>query len=158
MIESKGRILAVDPGEKRLGIAVSDETQTLAAPLAVIQHESRLLDAARIATLAREQDAVRILIGYALDSEGLPGPQARHAERLAEAVRSQTELPVELWDESGSTQAARQVRLRMGSRRKGRSGHLDDVAAAVILQGYCDAHSQNPFAGDAHFPEERIDP
>jgi putative holliday junction resolvase len=135
----KGRILAVDPGEKRLGIALSDPTGTLARPLLVLKHVSRAVDAAQIAQLAVEHEAVRIIIGIALDEEGNLTPQARHAVRLAEAVRLQTHLPVELWDESGSTQAARSARIAMGVSRKKRSGHLDEVAAAVILQSYLDS-------------------
>jgi putative Holliday junction resolvase len=139
-----GRILAVDPGEKRLGIAVSDPTGTTARPLLVLKHVSRLIDAAEIARLATEHEVVRIIIGQALDEEGGGTPQARHAARLAEAVREQTTLPVELWDESGSTQAARAARIAMGVSRRKRSGHLDEVAAAVILQSYLDALSQLP--------------
>lgn len=135
-----GRVLAIDPGEKRLGIAVSDPTGTIARPLLVLKHVSRAVDAAQIAGLAVEQEAVRIIVGAALDDEGNSTPQARHAERLAEAIRQQTALPVELWDESGSTQAARGARIAMGAPRRKRGGHLDEVAAAVILQSYLDAH------------------
>jgi putative holliday junction resolvase len=134
-----GRVLAVDPGEVRLGIAISDPTGTIASPLTVIKHVSRMLDAAQIAQLAAEQGAVRIIIGQALNAAGGETSQARHAARLAEAVRSQTDLPVELWDESGSTQAARAARIAMGVSRRKRSGHLDDIAATVILQTYLDA-------------------
>ncbi len=140
--ELRGRVLAVDPGEKRLGIAVSDPTGTIARPLQVIRHISRSVDAALIASLAAEQEAVRIIIGQALDEDGNPTPQARHAERLAGAVREQTSLPVELWDESGSTQAARGARIAMGVSRRKRSGHLDELAATVILQTYLDAHER----------------
>ncbi len=138
--QGRGRILAVDPGEKRLGIALSDPTGTIASPLQVLGHVSRAVDAAVIAQLAVEHDAVRIIVGQALDDEGNPTPQARHAERLAQAIREQTSLPVELWDESGSTQAARAARIAMGVSRRKRSGHLDEIAATVILQTYLDAH------------------
>jgi putative Holliday junction resolvase len=138
-----GRVLAVDPGEKRLGIAISDPTGTIARPLTVLRHVSRIIDAAEVARLAAENEAVRILIGQALDADGGLTAQARHAERFAEAVREQTNLPVELWDESGSTQAARASRIAMGVSRRKRSGHLDDIAATVILQSYLDANA-NP--------------
>ncbi len=136
-----GRVLAVDPGEKRLGIAVSDPTGTIARPLKVIRHVSRKEDAAAIVREAAEQEAVEIIIGQALDDEGLPTPQARHAERLAEEVRLQTQIRVGLWDESGSTQEARAARLAMGVSRRKRSGHLDDIAATVILQSYLDVQN-----------------
>lgn len=134
------RTLAVDPGEKRLGIALSDPTGMIANPLTVLKHVSRIVDAAAIAQLAQEHTAGRIVIGQALDDENQPTPQSRQAERLASAVRSQTSIPVELWDETGSTQAARAARLAMGVSRRKRSGHLDDLAAAYILQTYLDAH------------------
>jgi putative Holliday junction resolvase len=133
------RILAVDPGEKNLGLAISDPTGTIANPLLVLKHVARAVDAAAIAQIAREREAVKIVVGQALDDEGQPTPQSRRAERLAAAIREQCSLPVELWDESGSTQAARAARIAMGARRSRRRGHLDQLAATVILQTYLDA-------------------
>lgn len=133
-----GRILGVDPGDQRIGVAISDPTGTIANPLMVVKHVARVVDAAQIARIAAEQGAVKIVIGCPYDIEGLPGPQARKVERFAEAVRAQTGLPVELWDESGSTQAARAARIAMGARRAKRSGHLDELAATYILQTYLD--------------------
>lgn len=134
------RTLAVDPGEKRLGIAISDPTGTIANPLTVIEHVSRPLDAAQIAQLAHEHEAGLIIVGQALDDEGRPTSQGRSAARLASAIRSQTKLPVRLWDESGSTLAARSARVAMGAPTRKRRGHLDDLAATYILQTYLDAH------------------
>jgi putative Holliday junction resolvase len=140
------RILAVDPGEKRLGIAISDPIGLIANPLKIIEHISRPVDAALIASIAEEQGAGKIIIGQALDAENEPTPQSRRAARLAEAVRQQTNLPVELWDESGSTQAARAAHIALGGsahkRRQRGHGHLDDLAATYILQTYLDAHAQ----------------
>lgn len=134
------RILAIDPGEKNIGIAISDPTGTIANPLTIIKHVSRLIDAATIAQLATENDAKLILVGQALNEEGKSTPQSRRSVRLAAAIKSQTDLPVELWDESGSTQAARQAQIMMGTSRKKRAGHLDDLAATYILQTYLDVH------------------
>jgi putative Holliday junction resolvase len=138
-----GRVLGVDPGDKRIGLAVSDLTGTIARGLTVVNHVARAVDAATIAQIAAEQGAVKIVVGQALDDEGQVGPAARKAVRLAEAIRLQTDLPVEMWDESGSTQAAQQTRIVMGVSRKKRSGHLDDLAAAVTLQSYLEAHREN---------------
>jgi putative holliday junction resolvase len=135
------RILAVDPGEKRLGVAISDPSGTIANPLTVVKHTARTADAAAIVKLADEYQARLIVIGQNLDTEGEPTPQSRMAGRLADAIRAQTSLPVEMWDESGSTQAARAARIAMGVRRKKRRGHMDDLAAAVILQSYLDART-----------------
>lgn len=134
------RILAVDHGEKRIGLAISDLTGTIANPLTVIKHVSRAIDAAQVATIASEQDAGLIVIGQAFDEDGQPNLAGRRASRFAEALRTQTDLPVELWDESFSTQEARAARIRMGGSRKKRAGHLDEFAATVILQSYLDAH------------------
>lgn len=132
-------VIAIDPGEKRLGIAISDPTGTIANPLTVLQHVSRILDSATIAQIAGDRGAGLILVGQALDDENRPTHQARRAARLAEAIRAQTNIPVMLWDESGSTQAARQARIALGVSRSKRRGHMDDLAATVILQNYLDA-------------------
>lgn len=129
----KPPVLAVDPGEARLGIAVSDPTGTIARPERVIRHSSRAQDAEQIVQIAAEQHAGSILVGLALDQEGRIGPQARRAVRLAEALRAVTALPVETWDESGSTLAAR--------RGEGKDSQLDARAAAVFLQDFLDAQA-----------------
>jgi putative Holliday junction resolvase len=134
------RILAVDPGEKRIGIAISDPTGTIANPLTVLKHVARPVDAAAIAQLAQEHGVVLIIVGQNLDAEGEPTVQSRMAGRLAAAIRAQISVPVEMWDESGSTKAARAARIAMGVRKSKRRGHMDDLAATVILQSYLDAN------------------
>ena len=138
------RILAVDPGDKRIGLAISDPSGSIANPLMVVEHVGRVIDAARIAQTANEHEATLIVVGQALDAEGQVGPQARKAQRLAEAIKSQTNLEVVLWDESGSTQIARRARIQMGGNRDKRKGHMDELAATVILQSYLDY--QNPIS------------
>ena len=132
------RILAVDPGSKRIGIALSDPTGTIASPLKVVNHISRPIDAATIAALAQEYEAEKIIVGQSLDEEGKPTVQGRSAARLSAAIRSQTDLPVLLWDESHSTQQARQSQLTLGTPKRKRQGHVDDLAAAAILQSFLD--------------------
>jgi len=138
MDNDPGRILAVDPGEKRLGIAISDPTQTISSALCVIDHESKRKNAQKILSLAEEQGAVLILIGHPLDWDGNTNPQSDHSLRLLEEIQSLGIIPVKLWDEYGSTQKALDSRRQMNVSRKKRSGHLDQVAAAVILQSYLD--------------------
>jgi len=135
------RILALDPGEKRIGIAISDPTGTIATPLTVVQHVSRLLDAASIANLANQYHAGLIVVGKSFDEEGMPTSQSRRADRLAEAIRQQCDIPMTTWDESFSTQVARQARLEMSTTRRKRRGHLDELAATVILQTYLDSRA-----------------
>jgi len=125
------RILAVDPGEARIGLAVSDPSGTIARPLKIVRHASRAADTEAILVNARDCDVDRIVVGMAYDMEG-GGPQARRALRLVAALRERTSIPIDTWDESGSTQAARPAR--------GRGDEDDARAAAVILQDYLDAH------------------
>lgn len=136
------RVLGVDHGEKRIGLALSDPSGLLAAPLGVIEHASRQLDAAQVAGLAEENDAGLIVVGQSFDEEGRPNPAGRRAARFAEALKTQTRLPVLLWDESFSTQEARAARLATGASRKRRAGHQDDLAAKFILQSYLDANRE----------------
>ncbi len=136
------RILGVDHGEKRIGLSISDETGTLARPLAIIPHVSRITDAAQVAERAATGDAQLIIVGQSFDEDGNPNAAGKSAARFAEALRQQTDIPVTLWDESLTTQDARAIRLGAGHSRKQRSGHLDDVAAAVLLQNYLDAQGQ----------------
>ena len=134
------RVLAVDHGEKHIGLALSDPTATIASPLQVIKHVSRLMDAAQVANLASEHDAGLIVIGQSFDEEGKPNLAGRRAAKFAEALNAQTQIPIILWDESFSTQDARAARIEMGVSRKKRSGHLDELAAVMILKSYLDTH------------------
>lgn len=138
------RILAVDPGARRIGVAISDPTGTVANPLTVVEHVSRPVDAATIAQLAGEHGVGLIVVGQSLDDDGQPTFEGRRAARLAAAIRNQSGLPVELWDESFSTRDARAASLALDTRRHRRMrrkhSHLDELAAIVILQSYLDAN------------------
>lgn len=130
------RILAVDHGEKRIGLAISDATGTIAGPLKVIEHVSRPIDAAQVANLAAENNVELIVIGQSFNEEGHPNLAGRRAARFADALKEQTQIPLVLWDESFSTQDARAARIELGVSRKKRAGHLDQLAAQMILQSY----------------------
>lgn len=138
------KILAVDHGEKRIGLAVSDPTGTLARPLAVLNHVARAVDAAQVAQAAAEQGAALIVVGQSFDENGQPNLAGRRAARFVEVLRTQTSLPIVLWDEAFTTQDARSARIETGTARRKRSGHLDDAAAAFLLQSYLDANPQTP--------------
>jgi len=133
------RVLAVDPGSRRLGVALSDETGTIANPLTVILHVSRPVDAASVAELADAHGAGLIVVGQSLDDDGRPTFEGRQAQRFAEALQAQTGIPVKLWDEAFTTQMARAARISLGVNRRRRAGHLDELAATVLLQDYLDS-------------------
>jgi putative Holliday junction resolvase len=127
------RVLAVDPGEARIGIAISDPLGVVARPLLVIEHVSRSEDAQTIVNLANENEAKLILVGLPLDLQGEVGPQARKSMRLVEEIQTKTDLRVLAWDESGSTKAA------LSSDPS--DDLLDARAAAFTLQDYLDVQS-----------------
>jgi putative Holliday junction resolvase len=143
---TSGRILALDPGERRVGVALSDELGILASPLGILQHRARERVAA-VAALAREHAVVEIVVGFPRTLRGEVGPQARRVERFVRELRGAVDVPVRLWDERYSTAEAT-ARLTAARRpsagRRGRSGrvaaaHVDALAAAVILQEYLDS-------------------
>lgn len=129
------RVLAVDPGEARIGLAISDPMRVVARPLRVLQHTSRADDARRVAQEAGDQDAKLIVVGVAYDQEGEIGPQARRNLRFVKALRGATDLPVETWDESNTTQRA----VDLG----GGEDLIDARAAAVLLQEYLDVKARS---------------
>lgn len=133
------RILAVDHGEKRIGIAISDETATIASPVKVVEHISRAIDAAQVADIAAQNNVGLIVIGQSFDEDGNPNPAGRRAARFADELKNQTSIPIEMWDESFSTQIARAARIELGVSRKKRAGHQDVFAAVVILQSYLES-------------------
>ena len=139
------RLLALDVGDRRVGVAVSDEAGLLATPLAVIRRTSKAEDFCKVARLVREQGAERLVIGHPLNADGSAGPQAKHIERYAAALSEALRLeglclPVIMWDEHGSTQRAQQLMIGAGRSARHRKQRIDAAAAAVILQDYLDEH------------------
>lgn len=142
-----GRILALDVGERRVGIAISDETQTLARSLTVLHRRSKAQDFEALARLIRDQAVTAIVVGLPLSSEGTEGQQARRIRRytsaLREALAAQNLTPSLVFhDESLSTVTAVELMIASNRRRRDRRRRVDAVAAAVILQNYLDTHSQ----------------
>jgi putative Holliday junction resolvase len=136
------RVLALDVGERRIGVAVSDPTQTLARSLTVLQRVSDERVVQCLAALIREQGVERIVMGYPLGLDGDVGPQAKRTGRLAQTLAAKLGVEVQLWDESYSTVEAERIlgerRIR-GARRRQK---VDATAAAVILQNYLDTQAR----------------
>jgi putative Holliday junction resolvase len=133
------RILAVDPGSKRVGLAVSDPTGTIAQALSTVPAEPAATLASRLADIAKAQDAQRIVVGLPLRLNGTHGPEAAAAQRLAHALRQAARLPVEMVDERLTTAAAERSLIAGGVRREKRRLSVDRVAATLLLQGYLDS-------------------
>ena len=131
------RILGLDPGERRVGVALSDPTGTIASPHSVIDRLSvKLADAVR--TLCEEHSVERIVVGLPTGLSGVEGPSAKAARTVGATVAEATGLPVEYQDERFTTVTAEAALLEGGVRRAKRRDVRDKVAAAVILQTYLD--------------------
>ena len=133
----EGRLMALDVGDRRVGVAVCDDMQLLATPVTVLTRRSRSEDAGRLGNIARERSVVGLVVGLPLHDDGSESTQARLAARYGHRIGNDLDLPVVLWNEHGSTQEAA-ARLEQAGRR-GTSPGLDAEAAAVILQDYLDA-------------------
>ncbi len=141
------RILAVDPGSKQVGLALSDPTETIATALSTLPATPADTLAERIASVAAAQSAERIIIGLPLRLDGSRGPEAAAAERLAAAVRKASGLPVQMVDERLTTAAAERSLIDGGVRREKRRASIDRVAAVILLQGHLDGLRRSKHAG-----------
>jgi putative holliday junction resolvase len=150
------RILALDVGERRVGMAISDLTGALARPLQALTRRSREEDFAAIATVVAEHDVGLVVVGQPLSLDGGIGPQARQIARYAEALAERLPVQIVMWDERFTTMEAEEILRQRRSEKKRRqaraSGELDAIAAAVILQSYLDSHYL-----DDHEPEPSPD-
>jgi putative Holliday junction resolvase len=134
------RILGIDLGEKRVGIALSDPTGSIASPLCVLDR-SGIGDedlARAIASIARERGAEVIVVGLPLNMDGSIGDSAKKAISFAGVLEDIAGIRVQLWDERLSTEAVKRAMIRAGIRKGKRKKAIDGAAAAFILQGYLD--------------------
>lgn len=140
MIPPQGRVLGIDWGEIRIGLALSDELQMLASPLeTLVRRRGKRFPMPRLLELVAAHAPVGVVVGLPLTPAGDEGPSAAEARAVATLVEGRTGLPVELQDERLSTaRALRLVREQEGSTR-GRKEDVDALAAAVLLQGFLDA-------------------
>jgi len=135
-----GRLLALDWGEIRIGLAASDETQLLASPLqTVTRRAGKRYPMPALLDLVTRNDIVGLLVGLPLTPEGEEGDSAREARAMGELVAGRAGLPVEYWDERMTTARALRSIQEQGGSTRGRKEDVDALAAAVLLQGFLDA-------------------
>jgi 23S rRNA pseudouridine1911/1915/1917 synthase len=146
-----GRVIGIDPGEVRIGVAVSDEGRTLASSRETLERLSDAAAAARIGEIAREAGARTVVVGYPIRMDGSLGPRAVRSRELAAALEDAVRARVVLWDERLSSAEAERVLRETGERTRGRKGRVDQIAASVILQGYLDAERARPKLGISGF-------
>lgn len=136
------RVLGLDVGDKRIGVAMSDSLGIIANALTVIVRKSEDAALEEITALARQHEVGRIVVGLPRSMDGSLGPQALSVQRFVETLEGHTELPVVTWDERLSTVAAQRALAEAGVKRKKMKKHVDAVAAAFVLQGYLDGMSK----------------
>ncbi len=130
------KIMAVDYGDSRTGIAVCDKTEFLAAPVGIIKEKNMFKVADKIIEALKEQQAEMIVLGLPKNMDGTEGARAQKSRKLAERLRTMTEVPVEMWDERQTTITAAGILSENGTFGKKRKEVLDAVAATVILESY----------------------
>jgi putative holliday junction resolvase len=145
-LEKRRRILAVDYGRKRIGLAVSDELQLTAQPLKTLARKNRAEDFRRLREICREQGVARIIVGHPLHMTGEPGEMAEETARFAARLKKELGIEVELLDERLTSWEAEQTAGGKRSLRARASAPLDDVAAAILLREYLERQPTAPGA------------
>lgn len=140
--ESRGRLLAIDWGERRVGLAISDPTGTIASPAGVIvRRRGKRPPVAELLRRAETLEARGFVMGLPLDGNGDETPRSREVRTVASALAERSGKPVELVDERYTTAAALRAVREMGGSTRGRKGDVDALAAAVLLQRVLDRPS-----------------
>jgi putative Holliday junction resolvase len=132
------RLLGLDVGDRTIGVALSDETATIATGLETVRRVGPKQDLRIVADLARKHGAAEIVVGLPLSLSGSAGPQAQKILAFIEALKPVARLPVVPWDERFTTVAAQQALIEGDVSRKDRRAVVDKVAAILILQNYLD--------------------
>jgi putative holliday junction resolvase len=132
------RVLGIDVGSVRIGLAVSDETRTLASPLATVPNDPRSLWT-RLVREVEDRQVERVVIGLPRRLDGTEGEAAAHARRFAAELEQRVSTVIEFWDERFTTAVAERSLIESGVRRRRRREVIDAVAAAVLLQSWLDA-------------------
>jgi len=136
-------VLGIDLGKKRIGLAISDESERIALPAGIIESRGRSKDLAAIRSLVAERGVRRIVVGLPLHMDGRAGPEAAAARAFATALAGELGLPVETLDERWSTvEAERTLRETGQSGRKRRKGAADTLAATLLLRTYLDRRAR----------------
>lgn len=136
------RLMAIDPGSVRIGIALSDPGGSISRPLTILKHVSRSDDANRMAKIANENAVEIIIIGISFDEENLPTPSSKNGLRLADELKKVTKIPIIFWDEFETTNEALKTKVVLGVNKKNRRGHHDDLAASILLKSFIESHQE----------------
>lgn len=134
------RILGLDHGARRIGVAISDELGLTAQPLLTLVHTNARSDLRSLGRLLRRYTCSQIVVGWPIHLSGDRGPRALAAEKFADSLRAEFNLPVHLWDERLSTAEAHRHLDAVGRGARDRKEVIDQIAAVLILQNWLDTH------------------
>jgi putative Holliday junction resolvase len=135
------RIVGLDVGERRIGVAVADEGVRVALPVAVVERSELPADLDAIARLVQEQGAEAVVIGLPISLDGSLGSQAEAVKAFGQDLAARLSLPIEYWDERLSSVEAQRRLASAGHRGPKAKARLDAAAAAIVLQSYLDAQA-----------------
>jgi putative Holliday junction resolvase len=141
-----GRILALDYGTKRIGVALSDELKWTAQPLETFERRALAWDIAHVAGLVTAHEVECVVLGFPLQLDGREGPAVLAMREFAVKLEAGISVPIVLWDERMTTKAAEDLLIAADVSRKKRKGVVDRVAAAILLQSYLEAQSSSSTA------------
>jgi putative holliday junction resolvase len=134
-----GRILGIDFGEKRIGLAISDPFQMMSSTLATVQNKSTAASVAQISYLIQPHTICAVVIGRPLHLSGRQSPMSQKAEEFAQAfAEAKTDAPVFLWDERWTTTSAEKLLIETGQSPSHNRHKIDQIAAAYLLQSFLD--------------------
>jgi putative Holliday junction resolvase len=136
------RILSLDFGEKRIGVAVSDALNIIAQSVGTIERKGIKNDLKKIKDLVREHDAGRLIVGLPLNMNGTEGKSANRAVDFVNELKKEIDIPVEMVDERLTTAQGERIFLEADLSRKKRKKNIDKIAAQLILQNYLESHVQ----------------
>lgn len=136
-----GRLLGMDYGQRRIGLALSDPTGTIASAHSVVEYDHEREALEQIAEVCRTHDVEAVVLGLPINMDGSEGGSAAAVRSFSVKLEKRVELPVRFWDERLSTRSAEAVLIEAGTSRQKRKGLVDKVSAQIMLQNYLDAKS-----------------
>jgi len=137
-----GRILSLDIGEVRIGLAIGDITNQFAQPYDVINRRPEKLTFEKLKEIIKKNDIEKIIVGLPLKTDGTIGTQAENTIKFCDKLKNEIPIPIEMYDERFSSKIAEDLLIKDGMRRENRKKVQDKIASAIILQSYLDSNAQ----------------
>jgi putative Holliday junction resolvase len=138
LVPASARLLGLDLGEKTIGLALSDQSRTVATPFKTLKKQKFSKDAAALLAIVDEENVAGLVLGLPINMDGSEGPRCQSTRQFAVNLLEKQDIPIVMWDERLSTAAVTRTLLEADASRKRRAQVIDKMAAAYILQGLLD--------------------